>query len=328
MATLAEREHCTGTRTQEAYVSERRTGAPDAALPRYEVVGPPGAPLIAVLGGISAGAHVTSAGGDGSPGWWEEVVGPGRAVDTGRFRVLSLDWLDAGDGVHDAPTTHEQADALARVLDAVREPRARLVVGASYGGMVALAFGERHPARAEGLVVISAAHESHPMSTGLRSIQRRIVRQGAECGRERDALAIARALGMTTYRGVPEFADRFAPVMPERGEDGVTFAVERYLLHQGGKISAHFDARRFLARSLSTDLHRVDPAAVTVPALLVAADHDTLVPREQIEELCRRFGAPCLLARLATRIGHDAFLAEPEKIGRILAHAIERGVTA
>ena len=301
----------------------------DNALPRYEIVGPPGAPVVVVLGGISAGAHVTSAGGDGTPGWWEDVVGPGRAVDTGRFRVLSFDWLfEPGDGVHEAPTTFDQADALARVLDAEGVRQARLVIGASYGGMVALAFGARHGERTAGLVVISAAHESHPFTTGLRSIQRRIVRLGLETGRERDALALARALGMTTYRSAAEFADRFAPNTPEVGADGITFAVERYLVHQGGRISSHFDARRFLALSLSTDLHRVDPREVRVPTLLVAADHDSLVPREQIEQLVRRIDAPCLLARIETRVGHDAFLAEPAKISRILAHALERGVVA
>ncbi len=313
--------------------ARRRRAAPHRGTPTpFEVSGPAGAPVVVALGGISASRHVVATADDPSPGWWECVVGPGRAVDTRRFRVLGLDFLDGGRAPDGRPartvTTHDQADALAAALDALGEPCAHGVVGASYGGMVALAFAERYPERVGRLVVISAAHESHPMSTGLRSIQRRIVRLGQECGRARDALALARALGMTTYRGVPEFADRFAPVTPEHGDDGVTFASERYLLHQGGKISAHFDARRFLALSLSTDLHRVNPAAVRVPTLLVAADHDTLVPREQIEELCRRLGAPCLLARLATRIGHDAFLAEPEKIGRILAQAIERGVTA
>lgn len=325
---VAETDAC----TELGYVTthESAPGAtPAGATPRHEIVGPPGAPVIVALGGLSAGAHVTSAGGDGTPGWWEEVVGPGRALDTGRYRVLSIDWLDGpGDGVHDAPTTHDQADALARALDAAGVRRARLVVGASYGGMVALAFGERYPERAEGLVVISAAHESHPMSTGLRAIQRRIVRLGLACGREREALALARALGMTTYRSAAEFGERFAPVEPARGEDGITFASERYLLHQGGRISGHFDARRFLALSLSLDLHRVDPAAVRVPTLLVAADHDALVPREQIEQLARRLGAPCLLARIETRVGHDAFLAEPEKVGRILAGAVARGVVA
>jgi len=71
----------------------------------------------------------------------------------------------------------------------------------------------------------------------------------------------------------------------------------------------------------------VDPSAITAPTLLVAADGDTLVPREQLEELARRLAAPCRVARLRTRVGHDAFLAEPTKIGRILTAALERRAT-
>lgn len=314
---------CEEVRTHE------RSDVAGGHVPRHELIGPPGAPVVVALGGLSAGAHVTATERAPARGWWEEVVGRGRAVDVERFQVLAIDWLDGpGDGIRDTVTTDDQADALARVLDAAGIERAHLVIGASYGGMVALAFGARHPERAERLVVISAAHESHPFSTGLRAIQRRIVRLGTASGHEREALGIARALGMTTYRSAAEFAERFAPVVPEPGEDGLTFDVERYLLHQGGRIASHFDARRFLALSLSTDLHRVRPEDVRVPALLVAADLDTLVPREQMEELARRLGAPCRLVRVASRVGHDSFLAEPGLIGPVLADVLARGDVA
>src|SRR5882762_2849757 len=82
---------------------------------RCELVGPRCAPVIAVLGGISASKHVTSSASDQSAGWWEEVVGPGRAIDTRRFRVLSIDYVV---GRSDEPvTTGDQAEALARALD-------------------------------------------------------------------------------------------------------------------------------------------------------------------------------------------------------------------
>lgn len=299
------------------------------ALPRHELVGTPGAPVVVVLGGISASAHVTATASDPAPGWWDAVVGPGRAIDTRRFRVLGIDWFDApGDGVHEAVTTHAQAAALARLLEELGVTRARMVIGASYGGMVALALAEQHAALAEQLVVISAAHESHPMSTGLRALQRRIVALGLETGRTREALAIARAVAMTTYRTAGELAARFAPVLPERGEQGITFAVERYLMHHGERFADRFDTRRFLALSLSTDLHRVEPERITVPTLLVAADGDTLVPGGQMQELERRIAARCRLVPLATHVGHDAFLAEPEKIGRILTAALEHGAVA
>ncbi|HEX7595447.1 MAG TPA: hypothetical protein VF387_03775, partial [Gemmatimonadaceae bacterium] len=88
----------------------------DGASVRFEIVGPREAPVIAVLGGISASKHVTSSAADPSPGWWEDVVGPGRAIDTLRFRVLGIDYVTSGKS--SAPvTTADQAEALAIALD-------------------------------------------------------------------------------------------------------------------------------------------------------------------------------------------------------------------
>lgn len=287
----------------------------------YELAGPAGAPLVVVLGGISATRHVTSTAEDPAPGWWEAAVGPGRGVDTGRYRVLGVDFLDGGRAADGRPlravTTADQADALARLLDALGVARAHAVVGASYGGMVALAFGARHPARAARLIVVSAAHESHPMSTALRVLQRRVVELGLETGRAADALALARGIAMTTYRTPGEFAERFGG-----GEAGLA-EVAAYLAHCGTRYAARCAPERFLALSHSLDAHRVSPEAVRVPATLVAAEGDQLVPEAQMRELAARLGAPHTLVRLATRCGHDGFLTEPAAVGRILAAALE-----
>jgi homoserine O-acetyltransferase len=296
------------------------------ALPNYELVGPAGAPVVVTLGGISASRHASATAASPEPGWWEPVVGPGRAIDTTQWRVLGLDWLDGGRADDGRParivTTHDQADALAAVLDALGIARAHAVVGASYGGMVALAFAERYPERVDRLVVVSAAHETHPMSTALRAVQRRVVELGLETGRARDALALARALAMTTYRGVKEFAERFDSRPDAVDERDATFPVERYIRHHGEKFAAAWRPERFLALSLSADLHRVDPAAVRVPTTLVAAEGDAIVPGEQMEELARRLGAPTTLVHLATRHGHDAFLTDVDTIGRVLTTAL------
>jgi homoserine O-acetyltransferase len=280
----------------------------------WHLTGRVGAPVIVALGGISASRRA----GD----WWSGVVGPDRAIDTTRFQVLGLDYVDHG--VEDdgrpawAVTTYDQADAIARALEEAGIARVRAVVGASYGGMVALAFAERYPALLEQLVVISAPHRPHPMSTALRSIQRRIVELGLETGRAADALALARALGMTTYRSADEFARRF-------GAD--PFAAEDYVVHQGATFAATFPPARFLALSLSCDLHSVSPERITTPALLVAAAGDTIVPREQMEELARSLGGPCRLEHLASRVGHDAFLAEPHLVSPVIRNALNAVVS-
>ena len=294
-------------------------------LPNYEIVGPADAPVVVALGGISASRHVTSTDDNAAPGWWEEIVGPGRAIDTTRVRVLGIDYVDGGRGSDGRPkraiTTHDQADVVAAVLDALGVERVHAFVGASYGGMVALAFAERRPQRVERLIVISAPHEPHPMSTALRALQRRIVGLGIDTGETKEALALARGLAMTTYRSAREFAERFDAQPIERTANDAIFPVEGYLLHHGERFAATWSPERFLALSLSIDLHRVDPAAITTPALLVAAEGDTIVPDEQMTALAQLIAGPVRLADLPTLNGHDAFLTEPDALGRLIADA-------
>jgi homoserine O-acetyltransferase len=297
-----------------------------AFIPDFEISGRQDAPVIVALGGISAGKHVAANHGNHSPGWWDSVVGVGKSIDPARHCILSFDYLDGGAGADGRParvvTTHDQAAALRRALDTLGIRRIRAIIGSSYGGMVALAFAERYPTRVAQLVVISAAHESHPMSTALRSVQRRIVEMGLDAGRAGDALALARALAMTTYRGEREFAERFSSRPVSRTESSAVFPVERYLEHCAARATAVWRPDRFLALSLSTDLHRVDPASIRTPAVLVAAEGDRLVPPEQMQALSDRLGAPNQLVHLPTACGHDAFLTEPSKIGAIIHNAL------
>lgn len=312
--------------TSRTTCGTRTTDHVDRPRSRHELVGPSGAPVVVVLGGISATRHVTAGDRDPSPGWWNDIVGHGRAIDTGEFRVLGVDFLDGGRRSDGRPrrtvTTHDQAANVARVLDDIGVERIHSFVGASYGGMVALAFAERYPDRVDGIVAISAPHEPHPMSTALRALQRRIVELGLETGRVSQALAIARGLAITTYRSTREFGERFDAAPIERSENDATFPVEGYLRHHGERFAARWSAERFLALSLSGDLHRVHPAAITTPTTIVAAEGDAIVPGEQLDALARALGGPTRLIHLPTTRGHDAFLTEPTAVGDIVRTAL------
>jgi homoserine O-acetyltransferase/O-succinyltransferase len=307
------------------------TSVEGAPTLRHELIGPPGAPVVVVLGGVSASRHVTQTAANPKPGWWDAQVGPGRAIDTNVFRVLGVDYLDGGRQPDGRParvvTTHDQATALAALLDSLGIGFVRAVIGASYGGMVGLAFAERYSARVEELVVISAAHESHPMSTGLRALQRKVVELGLDHGAADAALAIARGIAMTTYRTAREFAERFENTPTFNVDTEVSFEVERYLLNRGADFAAKFRPEYFLALSLSSDLHRVDPAAVRTPTTIIAAEGDTLVPEEQTRDLTARLGAPARFELVPTIYGHDAFLKEAAKFSRLLSSVLSPNVT-
>jgi homoserine O-acetyltransferase len=287
-------------------------GELDGESIRFEIVGPRGAPVIAVLGGISASKHVTSSSTDPTPGWWEDVVGPGRAIDTLRFRVLGIDYVTSGKS--SAPvTTADQAEALASALDRAGVSKLHAVVGASYGGMVALAFGLAFPELTRRLIVISAAHESDPLATALRHLQRRVVALGSSVGRERDGLAIARGIAITSYLTPRYFEERLAGT----DRDDSTLVEDRigeYLKTRGEQFADKWTSDRYNALSLSLDLHKIRPEDVTVPATVIAITSDRLVPLAQSRELANRLGGPSQLIELDSLFGHDAFLGDFSRV--------------
>ncbi len=287
----------------------------------YSWCGAAGAPTVVVQGGISADREVTALDADATPGWWQALVGAGEAIDLNRCRVLAIDWLDAGQLGVGAVSSEDQADALAALLQALAVLRVHAFVGASYGAMVALAFGARHPRRVGKLVLLAGAHRSHPLSTAQRSVQRGIVRLGQASGQIDEALALARQLAITTYRGSAEFGRRFAGA-PELRDERFHFPVEDYLEHQGRRFVERFDADRFLALSESIDLHDVAPEQVPMPATLIGFPSDRLVPLADLCELQRRLRGPATLEVVESPYGHDAFLKEPEQLAPLLREAL------
>ena len=298
----------------------------DAAAVRCEIVGPRGAPVIAVLGGISASKHVTSSASDPCPGWWEDVVGPGRAIDTRQFRILGIDYVTSGKSA--APvTTADQAEVLAAALDRVGVRSLHALVGASYGGMVALAFGVAFPARTRRLIVISAAHESDPIATALRHLQRRVVALGSAAGRERDGLAIARGIAMTSYLTPRYFEERLADC--DRDDSSlVEHRIGSYLKTRGEKFADQWTSERYNALSLSLDLHRIRPEDITVPATVIAISSDRLVPVAQSRELAQRLGGPSQLIELDSSLGHDAFLGDSSRVAPFVNELLRVGAEA
>lgn len=292
----------------------------NARCANFELLGPPGRPVIAVLGGISASRHVTSSLTDQRGGWWQDVVGSRKALDTECFRVLSFDYVtQSQDG---GPVrTVDQAHQLAGVLEMTGIRKLHAIVGASYGGMAALSFAECYPDRVGRLVIISAAHESHPMATGLRALQRRIVALGVATGRAREALVIARGIAMTMYRTPEEFAERFGS-WAATASDEPSFEVENYLTKCGEQFADAFTPERYLALSLSLDLHRVIPEDVRVPATLIAVKSDAVVLPAQMRELAGRLGAPSTLVEIESLYGHDSFLKDISVISPIISTAL------
>jgi homoserine O-acetyltransferase/O-succinyltransferase len=283
-------------------------------------------PVVAVLGGISAHRMVTGAG----EGWWPEMVGPGLGVDTRQYRVLGIDYL-GGRGNSSTPvqgvpfpplSSYDQARALSLIVRHLGLKSLHAIVGASYGGMVALCFAERHADLVDHIVVLSAAHKSQVLSTAWRSVQRQIVREAIARGDGAAGLKLARALAMATYRSGVEFSIRFGGAPTRTADHRFRFPIEDYLFARGDDYVQKYRAESFLSLSESIDLHEMDATKVQTPATLIAVREDQLVPFADMQALSARLNGPRQLIEINSIFGHDAFLKEGAALIPIIKQAL------
>lgn len=290
----------------------------------WRMTGPADAPCVVVMGGISGHRRVFGPPGE-ERGWWQEVAGEGGSFPSDRVRMLAFDYL-GGSGATTGPrpdhvpgafptvSSHDQAVLLALLLDHLGIDAVDAIVGASYGGMVALAFAQGNAARVRRLLVVSAADRTDPMSTAWRSMQREVLRFAISCGRGADGLRLARAMAMSTYRSRSEFAQRFDGEARRASPDArLTFPVEEYLLARGDDYARRYFPGGFLVLSESIDLHRVDAASIVVPVDAVAVEEDQLVPVADVRAMVERLPRGRLHV-MSSHYGHDTFLKESDKL--------------
>ncbi|MDE0886162.1 MAG: homoserine O-acetyltransferase [Myxococcota bacterium] len=231
--------------------------------------------------GLSASSHARSHPRNQHPGWWEEVVGPGLAIDTDRYFVICTNLIGGCYG-STGPSSTNPATGSPYAMDfpilTVRDMvRAQLLlldhlgidclhasVGASLGGMQSLMLAALAPERVARVASISAAACSHPQSIAMRFVQRQAVmadpdwNEGRYYGKSfpHRGLRVAREMGTLTYRSGPEWMERFGrqrprDCVPRLHED---FQVERYLAYQGDKFCLQYDPNSYLYISKAMDL--------------------------------------------------------------------------
>jgi homoserine O-acetyltransferase len=265
----------------------RRGGVLESAQIAYETWGrlaPHRDNAVLIFTGLSPSAHAASSLADPSPGWWEDMVGPGRPIDTRRFFVICINSLGSHFGstcpASINPATGEPYRLAFPVLtlediargghEVVRSLGIDVlasVIGPSLGGMVVLAYAALYPDGARSLVSISAAARSMPFSIALRSLQREMIRRDPEWHDGNYDLGagpimgmrLARKLGMITYRSAKEWQQRFGRerVTQERkpcDPFGIDFEVESYLEAHAVKFTGQFDPNAYLYLSRAMDL--------------------------------------------------------------------------
>ncbi len=307
--------------------------------------------------GLSASSHAKSSAADPRPGWWEPMIGPGQPIDTDRWFVVCCNVLGgcfgstgpaALDPATGAPwamrfplvTVWDFVAAQALVLDHLGIACIDTAIGSSMGGMQALAFAAAFPRRTRRLIAISTPGRSYPLSIALRFVQRQAVMRDPEWKNgdyypgagPHHGLHVARQIGTITYRSGPEWDRRFARERSAAAAElrGPDFQVESYLVHQGDRFVGGYDANSYLYISKAMDLFDLGDGAasydegvarIRAHALVVGVTTDLLFPVHQQEELARilrEWGRDCRFLRLDSVYGHDAFLIDTDRFGRIV----------
>jgi len=318
---------------------------------RYETYGRPAASAVLVFHALSGSAHVAGHYDDavfhrlsprerafGRRGWWNPVVGPGKAIDTERTFVVAANvpgscygstgpLSPAEDGRPYGPrfpelTIRDMVRAQAALLDLLGIGRVD-VIGGSMGGMQALEFALSYPERTRSLVVLAAPGRHGPWARALSQLGRRAILadpafQGGRYREQPPGLALARAIAMAGYRHPRSLENRFG----DRPEEG-----ERYLDYHGERFLKRFDANAYLRLLAAMDRHDVGRGRgglaralarlKGIPSLFVGIDTDLLYPAEAVRTLARLAGGE--YAEIQSPHGHDAFLIEHAQVSALLA---------
>lgn len=302
---------------------------------------------------LTGDSHAAGEAGPGhpTPGWWDGLIGPGRALDTDELFVVVPNILGGCQGTTgpSSPdpdgnpwgsrfpqvTVRDQVHAEAVLADALGIERWTLVLGGSMGGMRALEWAVILPARVDSLLVVSAPAAASADQIAWASPQLHAIRSdpGWRGGDYYDAapgegphrgLGVARRIAHVTYRSELELSQRFG--RRRQGPDDERFAVESYLDHHADKLVRRFDANSYLLLTESMNTHDVGRdrggvgealSRITARSVVAGVDSDRLYPLYQSQELAAGIKGAGEAAVISSPYGHDSFLIETPQIAAL-----------
>lgn len=241
---------------------------------------------------LNASHHAagTYAGDPTSVGWWDNMIGPGKPVDTNRFFVVGVNNLGSCfgstgpmsiDPASGQPygarfpviTVEDWVNAQARLADVLGIARWAAVMGGSLGGMQAISWTIQYPDRIAHCIAIAAAPKLSAQNIAFNEVARTAIRSDpdfhsgdyyAHSTLPKRGLRVARMIGHITYLSGEDMAEKFGRSMGAADYQfhyDIEFEVERYLRYQGDKFSEYFDANTYLLITRALDYF--DPAKAT-----------------------------------------------------------------
>jgi homoserine O-acetyltransferase len=307
----------------------------------------------------AAGLHRAD---DRHPGWWDDMIGPGKGIDTDRYFVVCSNVI-GGCGGSTGPssvnpetgrpwgldfpvvTVRDMVEAQRRLVDALGIPRLLAAVGGSMGGMQALQWAASFPDRVRSVIPIATTLKHSPQQIALDEVGRQAVmadpdwnrgdyygRRGPEKG-----LALARMIGHITYMSEASMEEKFSRRLRDDRFSfsfATDFEVEGYLRYRGDRFVKRFDANSYLYITKAMDYFdlsgdRLFPGGLSVSTrfLVIGFHSDWLYPLHQSREIVRRLkmrGVETTTCEIRSTYGHDAFLLEIEEEAHLIRHFLAR----
>jgi homoserine O-acetyltransferase/O-succinyltransferase len=241
---------------------------------------------VLVCHALNASHHVAGVDELGNTGWWDNMVGPGKPVNTNVFFVVGVNNLGSCFGSTGPTTLNPATEALwgkdfpvvtvedwvnaqAALADALGIITWAAVMGGSLGGMQAMGWAMQYPTRIKHCVVVASTPKLSAQNIAFNDVARQAILKDpdyATGGVPRSGLSVARMIGHITYLSDDDMAEKFGRELKNEalqfkfGTDKATadFQVESYLRHQGEKFSQYFDANTYLLITKALDYY--DPA--------------------------------------------------------------------
>ena len=287
-------------------------------------------------------------------GWWPNMVGPGKPLDTNKYFVVCPNVIGgcqgstgpasiATDGKFygsrfPSLTIRDMVAAEVAFTDAMGINKYVLACGPSLGGMRSLEWAVQFPDRVGGICTIGSSAVATGDQIGTVSTQVHAIKadpnfnygdyyqqeRGPELG-----MGIARRIAHLTFRTEIEMDMRFGREL--QGDDTGRYAVESYLDHQADKLATRFDANTYIILGEAMNSHDIGRdrggvaaalSTIKVPVMVVSIDTDRLFPPRLQQELAE-LTPGSKLEMLSSPFGHDGFLVESEAMGELLRHAID-----
>jgi homoserine O-acetyltransferase len=317
-----------------------------------------GSNAVLVVHPMTVDCHVTSNDAEETDGWWEPIVGPGRAIDTRRYFVVCPNILGGCYGTtgprFPAPdgdpwlerfpllTPRDMMRAQKLFLRSLGIERLAMVIGPSMGGMVAWEWAIEGGDAVDTVIVVAAPLATTPQQIAWNWLQRRGIELdiGGDEASAKWGQMIARGIGMVSYRSPVGLVEKFGRKWFKRpgatlGERGM-YNVESWLRHHGKRIAKRFDPYTWILYSRAMDLHDVGEGRngtlaaldeVRCRTVVVGISTDNLYPAADVHlgaDILRRLDRDARYAEIRSPHGHDAFLLESDQLDAILRETLER----